>query len=147
MLLTSTSKKSKEQVAAKRKKPKILCGVEPVEEPEWCRMHHQDSYTGGYLIVEKEDSDKPQENYQNRYKVWTTVRTTTSGDATLLDYQACVNNTPCFIALVAKLLEYLKLPFVVASDEADGTFAALAKEGIAISYDSDLLAHGVKLVV
>jgi hypothetical protein len=65
----------------------------------------------------------------------------------LSDYQACVSNTPRFIALVAKLLEYLKLPFVVASDEADGTLAALAIEGIAISYDSDLLAHGVKQVI
>jgi hypothetical protein len=66
---------------------------------------------------------------------------------TLLDHQACVSNAPRFIALVAKLLEHLKLPFVVASDEADGTLAALATEGVAVSHDSDLLAHGAKQVV
>jgi hypothetical protein len=46
------------------------------------------------------------------------------------DCQACVNNAPRFIALVAKLLEQcLKLPFVVASDEANRTLAALARHG------------------
>jgi hypothetical protein len=43
------------------------CGA--VEEPEWLQVQHQDSYTGGYLIVEKEDGDEPKENYQNRYEV------------------------------------------------------------------------------
>jgi 5'-3' exonuclease len=65
----------------------------------------------------------------------------------LKDYQTCVSNTPRFIALTAKLLAHHGVPYIVAPDEADGMVAAYALDNVAISCDSDLLAHGVGSVV
>jgi 5'-3' exonuclease len=61
----------------------------------------------------------------------------------------CVSNTSLFIALVYRLLKSMDLPVVVAHDEADGQLAALAahRDGVALSFDSDLLAHGVEVLL
>jgi hypothetical protein len=43
----------------------------------------------------------------------------------------------------------MELPVVVAHGEADGQLAALAtqRDGVALSFDSDLLAHGVEVLL
>jgi 5'-3' exonuclease len=63
--------------------------------------------------------------------------------------RGCVSNTSLFIALVYRLLKSMDLPVIVAHDEADGQLAALAmqRDGVALSFDSDLLAHGVEVLL
>jgi 5'-3' exonuclease len=63
--------------------------------------------------------------------------------------RGCVSNTSLFIALVYRFLKSMDLPVVVAHDEADGQLAALATQrgGFALSFDSDLLAHGVEVLL
>jgi hypothetical protein len=60
-----------------------------------------------------------------------------------------VSNTSLFIALVYRLLKSMDLPVIVAHDDADGQLAALAaqRDGVALSFDSDLLAHGVEVLL
>ena len=65
------------------------------------------------------------------------------GIADIEVYRRCVVNSPRYILLVSKLLEFMKLPFIVGEKEADAQLAWASLEGIAISFDSDLLAHGV----
>lgn len=59
-------------------------------------------------------------------------------------YRKSVTITSRYIALAARLLEFLKLPFIVAPGEADGQLVALATDGIVISRDFDMLALGAK---
>jgi hypothetical protein len=64
--------------------------------------------------------------------------------------RGCVSNTSLFIALVYRLLNSMDIPVVdVAHDEADGQLAALAtqRDGVALSFDSDLLANGVEALL
>jgi hypothetical protein len=63
--------------------------------------------------------------------------------------RGCVSNTSLYIALVYRLLKSMDLPVVMAHDEADGQLAALAaqRDGVAVSFDSDLLAHGVEVLL
>eukprot|EP00978_Attheya_sp_CCMP212_P007696 scaffold17883_cov32-Attheya_sp.AAC.4 len=58
-------------------------------------------------------------------------------------YQKCLSNTSRYVGLVARLLQSMELPFVVAPGEADGQLAACAKDGVVISSDNDMLALGV----
>jgi hypothetical protein len=63
--------------------------------------------------------------------------------------RGCVGNTSLAIALACRLLKSMDLPVTVAHDEADGQLAALAaqRDGVALSFDSDLLAHGVEILL
>jgi 5'-3' exonuclease len=58
-------------------------------------------------------------------------------------YRKCLSNTSRYIGLVARLLQSMELPFIVAPGEADGQLAACAKDGVVISSDNDMLALGV----
>jgi hypothetical protein len=60
------------------------------------------------------------------------------------DYRTCITNTTRYIVLVAGLLDHMRLPYSVAPEEADGILAALAMDGVVISKDFDVLAHGAQ---
>lgn len=59
------------------------------------------------------------------------------------DYRMCISNTSKYIALVASLLQSLNVPYIIAPGEADGQLAALAKDGVVVSFDHDMIALGV----
>eukprot|EP00957_Ditylum_brightwellii_P020307 1532679-Ditylum_brightwellii.AAC.1 len=58
------------------------------------------------------------------------------------EYCKCVCNTSIYRALVTGLLHHMKLTFIVLSHEADGGLVHLAKDGIIILTDFDMLALG-----